>query len=175
MMVSKKTYLWDALEFVGKAVSKDVNRLAVQNLFYAAEEKVIVGTDGKRMHIARNIQLGDESYQFTVAKVKSDRLICKVETDITYPNWGQVYPKHQDEYFWSSPGKEMFHYLLHCLIKDMDRVFDIRFLLDLTETNKNKELVSHFRVFETSTTEVQHGPVFFKNGSLEAVIMPMKR
>ncbi len=95
---SKNEVEFNLIKFILSALPKNKEILGPRTLKHVyADESVIVSTDSKRLHMITN-KSGDgyllEPGLYEVVKnIKSNIVLNKVETDLTYPNYKQVIPK----------------------------------------------------------------------------------
>jgi len=164
----KQHPLFNALQFVVKAINKKHTSFSIQHL--AVEKNRIYGTDGCRLHIYRNdsgIDFLTEGHYYVNKITKSRVELVKNDPDIvgTYPNVDLVVP---ESYLHTTELSESFALFTAEVILKSKNPFDIDKLKDIYESGLDR--------FQWNETDHPCGFLKIeKNGEeFEAVIMPMK-
>ena len=171
MKAYKGTFLFDAVEFVSRVVSKDQMKEPIMHCYYDKEAEMMIGTDGGRMHTVSNVTLEvEESFMFDVLKAGRDRVLAPfVKDGMKYPGYKQVIPRYRDEFFWQTEKDKSFSKFLSVIMRDMDRDINIKWLLEYEDTGE-----CNYQIFETSEKPDRMTPILLKQGNFEVIIMPLR-
>jgi DNA-directed RNA polymerase subunit RPC12/RpoP len=141
-----------------------------------ADHRILLGTDGKRLHIA----IVDETFPFRTGYYKIETLtktaitLIRDDTDeLSFPLWRRVLPKTEYSFSWTWPEKKAFRdHAIYQLYKVTGWEIQFQFLEDLPA---GKSYTVHFSVFDPVENKKSGKAIVFHaiDSNFTAVIIPM--
>ena len=157
---------WRAVKFVIQARGENLGLKYVQS-----SGKRLVATDGKRLHTAKLSPRGPEIPAGVYDVIESkDRIVFEPVTDVEFPDWWQVWPKHMRARKVVIPVSETRNYTeaYHAVYRAMSdhRSINVDFLNDILATGHS------FTMAVSLGSAIR--PLVFRNGRVKAIVMPME-
>jgi len=145
------------IEIVAKAVSDDPSRLYMCVMFYDYDDKVLVGTDGRRLHIHRlspGLINQFPKYSCPVRYVKGSLIFYEHDSIGQFPNYKRVIPDNEDMKIsdkvyplftkkqarardFRGGSEDYVNFILPRMILDMGFVTNLDYLMDAVGQNYN--------------------------------------
>lgn len=169
IILKKERELYNSLSFICKAIPKKSPNTIYALTLMKIKGNEAIGTDGHRLHIAEleNLDLNDGLYQVT--KTAKNIVLIKDDSDLRYPNYGQVMPDSEGrECFYFSHDKKTLEFSLSKLLGQLFNIgslLNYKFIEDLCEVDS----------WTAWYSDKPLSPVLFTNCNHKAVIMPMRQ
>lgn len=158
-----KSLEYQRLQWVLRAMSQDETRYFLCGV-HIDDRGNMVATDGRRMHIWRNCPIKQTGFFRAVATSKA---VFLTPADGQFPNWERTYPENLPEVIdgisFSSIKRHDLSPSIFKLFRKTGACFNLNFILDLNPMGLSWTVYGG---------DPDHAWLF-RNGDLEAVIMPM--